>query len=91
MCVPLSVGPSAGQTEGDVQTDVGAAAAGGEMPPPHGVGARQRETQTRRLHEQERRLHRAAGAGEGKVRPPGAIATHTITHRQAVSRAHMVG
>lgn len=48
-----SAGPSGGQTEGDVQTDVGAAAAGREMSPPHRHGAGQREMQTRRLHEQE--------------------------------------
>lgn len=68
MSVSPSVGPSGGQTEGDVQTDVGAAAAGREMSPPHRHGPGQRETQTHRLHEQERRLHRPAGAGEGEVR-----------------------
>lgn len=64
-----SVGLSGGKTEGDVQTDAGAAAAGREMSPPHRHGAGQRETQAHRLHEQERRLHQPAGAGEGEVRP----------------------
>lgn len=62
-----SVGPAGGQTEGDVQADAGAAAAGREVPQADGDGAGQREAQTRRLHGQERRLHKPAGAGKGEV------------------------
>lgn len=64
--LPL-VGPSGGQTEGYVQTDAGAAAAGWEMPPPHRHGAGQREAKAHRLHQQEWRLHQPAGAGEREV------------------------
>ena len=67
MSVCPSAGASGGQTEGDVSEDVGAAPDGREVSPTHRDRPGQRETETQRLHEQERRLHQPAGAREGEV------------------------
>lgn len=68
MCLCVSAGQAGGEAAGDLQTDAGAAAAGGassqtDAPPPRG-----REEEPQRLHEEERRVHRPAGAGEREVR-----------------------
>lgn len=62
-----TAGPPGAETEGDVPTDAGAAAAGWEVSPPHRDGAGQGETQAHGLHEQEWRLHQPAGAGAREV------------------------
>lgn len=63
-----SAGAAAGEAPGDVQEDAGTAADGGKVPPPHRPGTGHGETQTRRLHEQKRRLHKPSGAGAREVR-----------------------
>lgn len=72
VCLYFPAGASAGEAQGDVQEDAGSVAARREVPPSYCPGAGHRETQTRRLHEQKRRLHQPSGAGEGKVRRRGA-------------------
>lgn len=67
-CAVSSAGAAAGEAPGDVQEDAGTVADGREVPPTHRPGAGHGETQTRRLHEQKRRLHKPPGAGEGEVR-----------------------
>lgn len=67
-CAVSSAGAAAGEASGDVQEDAGTAADGRKVPPSHRPGAGHGETQTRRLHEQKRRLHKPSGAGEREVR-----------------------
>lgn len=67
-CAVSPAGAPAGEAQRDVQEDAGTAPDGGEVPPSHRARAGHGETQTRRLHEQERRLHQPSGAGEREVR-----------------------
>lgn len=67
-CAVSSAGAAAGEASGDVQEDAGTAADGRKVPPSHRPGAGHGETQTRRLYEQKRRLHKPSGAGEREVR-----------------------
>lgn len=67
-CAISSAGAAAGEASGDVQEDAGTAADGRKVPPSHRPGSGHGETQTRRLHEQKRRLHKPSGAGEREVR-----------------------
>lgn len=71
LCLCASAGSSAGEAQGHVRADAGPVAARRKVPPSHRSGAGHGETQARRLHEQERRLHQPPGAGEREVRMRG--------------------
>ncbi len=64
----MSVGQACGEAAGNLQTDAGAAAAGGASSQTFASSAAGREEEPQRLHEEERRVHQPAGAGEREVR-----------------------
>lgn len=70
LCASPTAGQASGEAEGDTPADAGAAVDGGAVAQTGPVQAGGREEEPRRVHEEERRVHKPAGAGAREVSAP---------------------